>query len=159
MAQIVKTRIENGVVVEAFLLDEDRVPERMKDWPTAPIEVGDGWQFDGKTFTPPTEEYMWNKLLPSRQTMKLSFAQLLIGLVFENWITEAEGDAWADGTLPAAVVGLISTLPQEMQFAARTRAKRPSDVVRTDPLVLALGAAQGKTAEELDQFFQTYAWA
>lgn len=159
MEQIVKARVENGVVVEAYLLLPEKVPPHMEAWVTAPIEVGDGWQFDGKTFTPPTEEYMWQKLLPVRQTMKLSFAQLLIGLVTEKWITEAEGDAWADGTLPAAVSGLISTLPSEMQFAARTRAKRPSDIIRTDPLVLALGAAQGKTADDLDAFFQTYATA
>lgn len=91
-----------------------------------------------------------------RADMRLSFAQLLIGLVTEGWITEAEGDAWADGTLPPAIMALISTLPTDQQFAARTRAKRPSEVLRLDPMVQGLGAAQGKSDDELDAFFRTY---
>lgn len=86
----------------------------------------------------------------------LSFAQLLIGLVSEGWITEVEGDAWTDGVLPSAVLELISSLPTEQQFAARTRAKRPSEILRIDPLVQLLGAAQGKSSDELDQFFRIY---
>lgn len=31
-----------------------------------------------------------------RQFMKLSFAQMIIGLVTENWITPEEGRAWRD---------------------------------------------------------------
>jgi len=86
----------------------------------------------------------------------LSFPQLLIGLVTEQWITEADGDAWLTGTLPSAVLGVISSLPSEMQFPAKARALRPSVVVRADPLVAALAAYEGKTPEELDEFFLTY---
>lgn len=93
---------------------------------------------------------------PQAPVPNLSFSQLLIGLVSESWITEDEGDAWADGNLPSAVLELIQTLPVEQQFAARTRAKRPSEIIRADPLVNLLGAAQGKTEEELTQFFRTY---
>ncbi len=153
---IVKAKIENGIVTQAFLLDENKVPDHLADWVTAPVEVGDGWQYDGTTFTPPTEEYMWNKLLPVRQGMTLSFAQLLIGLASEGWITEQEGDAWADGILPDKVNQMISSLPQEQQFAARMRAKRPSEIVRTDPLVVMLGYAGKKTMDEMDQFFVKY---
>jgi hypothetical protein len=91
-----------------------------------------------------------------RATMSLTFAQMLIGLVTEQWITEAEGDAWLVGTPPAVFLALIATLPAEQQFAAKARAIRPSGVLRADPLVQALGAEQGKTPEELDQFFVTY---
>lgn len=87
----------------------------------------------------------------------LSFAQLLIGLVSEGWITQAEGEAWLTGTLPAPVLALIATLPVEQRFAAKARALRPSVVERSDALVSALGAAQGKTAAQLDDFFTTYA--
>lgn len=87
---------------------------------------------------------------------RLTFAQLLIGLVSEAWITEAEGEAWLAGTLPAPVLGLISTLPAEQQFPAKARALRPSEIIRNDPLVEMLGAAQGKTSAELDVFFATY---
>jgi len=86
----------------------------------------------------------------------ISFAQLVIGLVTEQWITEVEGTAWLQGVLPAAVETLITSLPQEQQFIARARASRPSEVLRNDPLVVSLGAAQGKTEEELDDFFRTY---
>lgn len=94
---------------------------------------------------------------PPPPVPNLSFPQLLIGLVTEGWITEAEGEAWLAGTVPAAATALIDTLPAEQRFAAKARAVRPSVVVRTDPLVNALGAAQGKTAEQLDAFFTTYA--
>lgn len=90
------------------------------------------------------------------EIMKMTFAQLLIGLVAEGWITEAEGDGWLAGTLPAPVLALIATLPANMRFAAKARAIRPSEVLRRDPLVEMLGAAQGKTPEQLDAFFATY---
>jgi hypothetical protein len=93
-----------------------------------------------------------------RAGMSLTFAQLLIGLVAEGWITEAEGDAWLEGRIPSAARNLIGTLPQAQRFAARARAARPSTVLRNDPLVIALASAQGK-ADDLDRFFTTYAVA
>ena len=89
----------------------------------------------------------------------LSFAQLMIGLVTEGWITEAEGEGWLVGTLPAPVLTVIGTLPTNQQFAAKARAIRPSTAVRADPLVAALAAAEGKTSAEIDAFFTTYAAA
>jgi hypothetical protein len=86
----------------------------------------------------------------------LTFAQLMIGLVAEGWITEAEGNAWLVGTLPDPVLLVIDTLPVGEQFAAKARAIRPSEVVRADPLVAALAWAEGKTSEEIDTFFYTY---
>lgn len=90
------------------------------------------------------------------EILRMTFAQLLIGLVSEGWITEFEGEAWLQGSLPIPVVALIDTLPQQMRFAAKARAIRPSEVLRRDPLVEMLGAAQGKTAEQLDEFFTKY---
>lgn len=84
---------------------------------------------------------------------QITFAQLLIALVGAGWITEAEGDAWLDGTLPAPVLGLIGTLPAGERFAARARAKRPSVILRADPLVNGLALAQGKTSAEIDALF------
>ncbi len=92
-----------------------------------------------------------------RMALKLSFAQLLIGLVTEQWISEEEGEAWLAGTLPAAVLAVIESLPAEYRFAAKARAIRPSEVLRSDPLVAAMSAAAGKTEEDLDNFFRTYA--
>jgi len=89
------------------------------------------------------------------QTKQMTFAQLLIGLVAEGWITEPEGRAWLTGTPPAPVIALIGQLPQGQRFAAKARAIRPSIVLLSDPLVQALAAMQGKTAE-LPAFFNTY---
>lgn len=93
---------------------------------------------------------------PAPIPQQMTFAQLLIGLVAEGWITEAEGDAWLEGRIPAAARGLIGTLPQAQRFAAKARAARPSIVLRNDPLVTALATAQGR-ADDLDRFFTTYA--
>jgi hypothetical protein len=51
---VVKARVENGVVVEAFLVWD--VPTHLSDWITAPVEVGPDWLYDGETFSPPPEE-------------------------------------------------------------------------------------------------------
>lgn len=91
-----------------------------------------------------------------RALMRLTFAQLLIGLVEETWITEAEGDQWLQGTLPNSVLTVINTLPLSQQFAAKARALVPSIVDRMDPLVIALGASESKTDAEMDTFFTTY---
>ena len=89
----------------------------------------------------------------------LSFAQLLIGLVSEGWITEAEGGGWLVGTLPTPVMAVIATLPTAQQFAAKARATRPSVIVRADPLVASLAAAEGKSSADIDAFFTIYATA
>lgn len=87
----------------------------------------------------------------------LTFAQLLIGLVTEQWITVQEGRDWRDRVaLPTQVQSVIAALPLEQQFAAETRAFAPSIIIRNDPLVSAMGAAAGKTEEEIDNFFRTY---
>lgn len=96
------------------------------------------------------------QLARRRAAMQLTFSQLLIGLVSEGWITEAEGDAWLAGAVPTPVSALIATLPMEQQFAAKARAISPSVVQRTNTLVSALATSEGKTPEELDNFFETY---
>lgn len=113
---------------------------------------------------PPDGRAIWNGtswdtssiVTLERDKLKISFAQLLIGLVSEGWITEAEGEGWLVGILPAQVLQLITTLPEEQRFVAKARATRPSEVYRSDPLVVMLGVAQGKTEEDLDDFFHLY---
>lgn len=142
-------QIANGKIVNASIAAPGQaIPDGWIASTTAQI----GWDVvDGEPVAPPPRS-------PEPQAIpNISFSQLLIGLVSEGWITEAEGDAWANSTLPAAVADLINALPPQSRFAARSRAKRPSEVVRTDLLVNSLGAAQGKTAAELDAFFIKYA--
>lgn len=95
-------------------------------------------------------------LAAERQEMSLTFPQLLIGLVSEEWITEPEGALWLTGSLPISVVNVINSLPPEQRFAARARATMPSVVLRLDSLVVALAAAENKDPTEVDTFFKTY---
>jgi hypothetical protein len=83
----------------------------------------------------------------------VTFAQLLIGLVAVGWITESEGEAWLDGTLPQPALDAIGGLPLAMRFAAKVRAIRPSVVFRDDPIVNAMAAKADKTPEEVTAFF------
>ena len=93
---------------------------------------------------------------PAAPVPDLSFAQLLIGLVAEGWITQEDGEAWLRGILPPAVLATINLIPVGQQFAAKARATSPSVVLRNDPLVEMMALAQGRTAAELDAFFTTY---
>lgn len=57
---IVKAKVDGGVVVEAYLIEDIPFPNdvykpEMADWITAPVEVGVGWLYDGENFTPPLE--------------------------------------------------------------------------------------------------------
>lgn len=101
-------------------------------------------------------EYVAPPPPPPPVPASISFAQLLIGLVAEQWVTGPEGEAWLNGVLPQQVSDLIATLPPEQQFAAKVRALRPSVVLRADPLVMMMGAAANKTPEQLDEFFRMY---
>jgi len=117
----------------------------------------DAMQPHATPYTPPPPPDPVEVAAALRSTLQLSFAQLLIGLVTEGWITKEEGRAWRDRvSLPPAVNLVIASLPEEQQFAAETRALAPSEVLRLDPLVEALAMVEGKTPEELDQFFLTY---
>jgi hypothetical protein len=129
------------------------------------IPAGARWRIVDDLPDAPQEQWRWSDSglptvsppAPPPVPQNLSFAHLMIGLVAEQWITESEGEAWLAGTLPAPVLGLIATLPAEQQFPAKARALRPSEVLRNDPLVNGMGQAAGKTPEEIDDFFRTYA--
>jgi hypothetical protein len=96
-------------------------------------------------------------LQAARLEMKLTFSQLMIGLVNMGWITKSEGRAWLAGNaLPAEVLALINSLPEEHQFAAEARAMRMTVAERLDPMVLALAAVRSIPAADMDQFFTTF---
>lgn len=152
--------------------DEGKVtrPERTAaDYPEGTIEVplnpGPEYDWDGSQWvhTPPDPAEV---LAEKRANMpNLSKSQLLIGLVAEGWITEAEGDAWLQGTaLPSIILGAIGQLPQNEQFAARARAYSMTFAERTDPLVGPMaealaanfGVPVADVPETVDTFFETY---
>ena len=148
-----KVLVENGVVTNIIVVDPKDVPDWCADWPEATGDAQIGGTYVNGVFSLPVSQL---EPVPS----SISFAQLLIGLVTEGWITADEGRAWRDRvSLPKQVQALISTLPVEQQFAAETRAMAPSEVLRMDPLVVSLGMATGRTEKEMDAFFRTYAAA
>lgn len=126
-------------------------------WVSVPYDVFAGFLWDGQSWRAPAGPTAEEMLATERAAMSLSFAQLLIGLVTEGWITAAEGRSWRDRVaLPDPVVNLITSLPVEQQFAAETRAFAPSAILRLDPLVVGLGLHTGKTPEQIDEFFRKY---
>ena len=134
---------QNGILIGGFG-DGAEPPSSAVEVPVPP-DGNATW--DGSSWVMP----------PASVPASMSFAQLMIGLVTEAWITEAEGEAWLSGTLPAAVLTVIDSLPEGQRFAAKARAIRPSEVLRADPMVAAMGAAAGKTEADIDAFFTTYA--
>jgi hypothetical protein len=70
-------------------------------------------------------------------------------------ITEAEAVAWASaGTLPAVLAAAIDAIPDPAaQFQARIKAAGATTYERGSAVVMALGAAIGKTETELDALF------
>lgn len=113
-----------------------------------PSDTGDiGWIWDGKILIPPVV----NLPVPS----SISRRQIMTGLALAGWITEQEAiDALSTGARPAAVEAVISSLPEEDQFDALTKWIGFTEAYRTDPLVLALAAAEGKSEAEIDDFFR-----
>ncbi|CAB5220443.1 hypothetical protein UFOVP233_77 [uncultured Caudovirales phage] len=140
--------IEGGIVINIAMAGLEVATEQ--GWVLIPDDAAIGWTYDGSSFFAPPSPL-------SSVPASISFAQLLTGLVAEQWISDAEGRAWLKGTLPQALLDLIDTLPAESQFGAVARATAPSEVLRLDPLVELLGAAQGKSAQEVDTFFQSCA--
>jgi len=153
--------IINGDGIIARFQDDDTVSEGETALPVVADPdpaVGPGERIGSPSYEVLNDRvraYRLPRLAEPHEVVKITFAQLLIGLVAEGWITEAEGDGWLAGVLPAPVIALISTLPVEARFPAKARAIRPSEVIRNDPLVEMLGAYQGKTPAQLDQFFAT----
>lgn len=145
---------ENGNYFEALdpietpigAISVEQKPDQFHVW------NGSEWTYDSSLET----ELHSALLLIERSKMRLSFAQLLIGLVTEQWISEAEGEAWLSGVLPFAVLTVIDNLPAEQRFAAKARALRPAEISRNDSLVNAMAIAAGKSDDDIDNFFRTY---
>jgi hypothetical protein len=119
--------------------------------------VNGEWAVEDIPVAQPTPEPTTEELLArERASMSMTFAQMIIGLVTSGWLTEEEGEQWLDGVLPLNVTTIINSLPEKQRFVAKVRAKRPSVILRNDPLVVALSLSNNKTQEELDAFFRTF---
>lgn len=86
--------------------------------------------------------------------LAISPRQLLIGLQREALITGEEALAAAEtGAVPVVVETVFATLPEQEQLEARITWAKMSVVERGHPLVAAVMANAGKSAEEADDFF------
>lgn len=155
-------RLNGSVVAEIITVDpvaEERAAGTI-GLPVITEGVEVGWLWDGQAFHPPGTNI---RLMRARRDMVLTLRQFLIGLVANGWISEAEGDAWAQGSaLPALAVAVIAAMPTEAQQPARLTLYRMSEVYRTDPLLVAMAAhpgavALGVTEAAIDTLFRTYA--
>lgn len=116
--------------------------------PRADVEVGVSGEVEVRTEPPSNPGELMLEDLPN-----VSHAQIIAALIISEVITEAEGNAWIAGTLPAAVEAMIAQLPEEQQVIARLRAIRPTYVSPTDPMVGQLAIANGNTVRELIDIF------
>lgn len=115
----------------------------------------------GEAVPPKTPEEV---LEEERAAMSLSFAQFVVGLVEQQWVSPQEGSAWLSGSaLPAAVEAALGTIPETAEggsmprLRARARALRPSEVQRNNELLLLMASMQNASPEDLDGFFRSYA--
>lgn len=107
--------------------------------------IGHTW-LDGEWIAPPPQ--------PDPFPHTITRRQIMTGLAMAEWITEQEAlDAMTTGARPAAVDMVINALPEQERFHAQMKWAGFQQAYRDDPLVLALAAAEGKTPQEVDDFF------
>lgn len=152
-----KADIQSGIVKNIIFVDPENIPDFCKDWPDATEDCKIGGSFvNGQFFPPEAKPETQEQLEARRQRMKLTFSQLMIGLVSEQFISEAEGEAWLQGILPQSINDMITMLPADQRFATKAKASRLIEALRSDPIVWALADSKGVMPEELDQFFIKY---
>jgi hypothetical protein len=121
---------------------------------------------------PPASDWLWSATGPIVVAPQesnpvpevISFSQLVVGLVEQKWITPAEAEGWLSAnSLPAAVEAAINTLPATApdgsmpRLRARARALRPSEIHRSNQLLLLMASMRKATEADLDEFFRVYA--
>ena len=89
---------------------------------------------------------------------EISRRQFFQQLAVDGVIDEAEAKAAVKtGDLPDVLIGFVAALPQADRFAAEMLLAGASVFLRDHPLTSAVGAAQGRTAAEIDAFFRAAA--
>jgi len=85
---------------------------------------------------------------------RISDRQFFQQLAVLEIVTEQEAlDAVSFGAIPAALQAIIDPLPAPDKFAAEMLLRGATIFRRDHPLSAAIGAAQGMTSEQIDQFF------
>lgn len=136
----------NDGVVESVILAEEGFTLPGKTLVEAET-AGPGWLYADGEFSPPPPP-------PPAIPESVDRRQILTGLALVGWITEAEAEAALTiGARPAAVDAVINALPEDQRFHARMKWAGFKNAYRDDDMVAALAAIEGKTAQEIDEFF------
>lgn len=147
MIQYTHTDMDGIFGNAAFTLPDGRQFPRVW-WRTASEQEIAGLGF--VEYEPPEQEPQ-----PDPVPYVISRRQIMTGLALAGWITEQEAlDAIATGARPAAVELVITALPEDQQFHARMKWAGFQEAYRTDPLVIALADAEGKSPADIDEFFR-----
>lgn len=149
--------VNAGVVRNVIEVADDQPrPDWCADWPEMGDAGGVGWLWDGAKFTAPADAAP--DLSALRASMTMTRRQVIIGMVSEGLISEAEGIALAaTGAAPAAVEAMIATLPANEQAGARITLAAFTVAYRLDPMTAIFQQAGGMTDAQMDAFFTAYA--
>lgn len=95
---------------------------------------------------------------PPAVPSSISDRQFAQQLAVVGLITQTEALAWVStGTIPASFDAFIGALPADAQFGARMLLKGATIFERSHPLTAAFGAAQGMSADQIDDLWRAAA--
>lgn len=94
---------------------------------------------------------------PDPVPVSISDRQFFQQLAIEGVITEAEALAANAAMIPASLLAIIESLPDEQQFPAKMIVSGATVFERNHPLTEAIGAAQGMNGAQIDAFFRSAA--
>ena len=97
-------------------------------------------------------ELIANEIAPVVPIM-ISDRQFFQQLAVIGSITQEEALASNAGVIPAPLLALINTMPEEQQFAVKMIVSGSTVFERSHPITLTIGAAYGWTPEQIDTFF------
>jgi hypothetical protein len=87
----------------------------------------------------------------------ISDRQFFQQLAFEGIITEDDALASNAAVIPPPLLAIIDGMPASQQFAAKMLVSGATVFQRNHPMTLAIGAAYGWNAAQIDAFFQSAA--
>lgn len=117
-----------------------------RDWQTY-----EAWRGEGHTPDPFVAP-------PAPTPAEISRRQFFQQLAHQGAISQAEAlGAVKTGNLPAALAAFVATLPADDRFAAEMLLGGAAQFMRSHPLTAAIGAAQGMSAAQIDDFFRAAA--
>lgn len=158
LAVIARRAKTDTIGIEYFVIN---VVEVSNDW----TPEGGSWKPPDECFAVPTDEgdigdiydvenfeFLKQPSVGSTGVPQIiSDRQFFQQLAVMGLITEAEAlSAVKTGDIPATLMGLVSALPVEQQFAAEMLLSGAVSFVRSHPLTIAFGQAFGWTSEQLD---------